>query len=238
MGPFNSPLALGKQLWSAAIWVLSGAVVFNVLIFQLAISIAPELFYETVDVRADSFFWAVNIVGCIASGLMLFAITEWSRWIGAGYFAGSLRADRSWFWIALVASPIVWITITFVMSAIMGGGGDWVYSDEQSAEFASLNNRTMASIFYAVLLAPLLEEVLYRGVGMGAILSKGGHPFLAIGLTSTAFASIHLQYSPAAMFIVFLGGLWFGALRVLSGSVGVPIVGHISINAVLILLQS
>ncbi|MEQ3745157.1 MAG: hypothetical protein ABNH53_02825 [Henriciella sp.] len=129
MGPFNSPLALGKQLWSAAIWVLSGAVVFNVLIFQLAISIAPELFYETVDVRADSFFWAVNIVGCIASGLMLFAITEWSNWIGAGYFAGSLRADRSWFWIALVASPIVWVTITFVMSAIMGGG-DWVYSDE------------------------------------------------------------------------------------------------------------
>lgn len=237
MGPYNSPLPLAKEFWSSMAWVICGFTVFSVLIFGLANAISPETFYDADGNKSESFYWGVNLVGAIAAGLLIFAMTEWSNWIGAGYFAGYLKADRGWFLLAVFASPVIWISLSMAMNAIMGGG-NWVYIDEESTEYARAASVTMSGILYAVLLAPILEELSYRGIGMGAVLARGWHPYLAVGVMSALFAATHMQYSPAAMFVVFVGGIWFGALRIMSGSVGVAIAAHISINATLTLLQA
>ena len=238
MGPFNSPLPLAKEFWSSMAWVLCGYTVFTLLFFQLALAISPETFYDAQGSRGERFYWGVNLVGAVSAGALIFALSEWSNWIGAGYFAGKLKGECGWFLIAIFASPVIWITLTMIMNAVMGGGGDWVYADAESAEYASAMTLTLSGAFYAVILAPVLEELTYRGVGMGAILARGWHPFVAIGMMSAFFAAIHVQYSLAAMFVVFVGGIWFGILRLMSGSVGVAIAAHISINATLTLLQS
>lgn len=238
MGPYNSPLPLAKEFWSSMAWVICGYIVFSVLLFQFASAIWPVIFDTSSDARNENYFWAVSWVAVVSAALLLFAVTEWSNWIGAGYFAGRLRGERGWFLIAIFVSPVIWIGISILMNTIMGGGSDWVYANEESAAYAANAQITLASVFYVVLLAPLWEELVYRGVGMGAMLARGWHPFLAVGVISALFAGIHLQYSPAAVFIVFVGGIWFGILRLVSGSVGVAIAAHVSINATLTLLQA
>ena len=45
------------------------------------------------------------------------------------------------------------------------------------------------------------------------------------------FASIHGQYYLPGLLSVFVGGLLFGALRVLTGGLAAPIVAHMTMNA-------
>lgn len=49
-----------------------------------------------------------------------------------------------------------------------------------------------AVIFGAVLVSPLAEELLFRGLVVGTLLGRGIHPILAGGLGILAFALIHL----------------------------------------------
>lgn len=46
-------------------------------------------------------------------------------------------------------------------------------------------------LFYAVITAPFAEEVLFRGLGMGYLISRGISPLLSGGLTLLGFALIH-----------------------------------------------
>lgn len=46
-------------------------------------------------------------------------------------------------------------------------------------------------LFYAVITAPLAEEALFRGLGMGYLIAKGISPLLSGVLTLFAFALIH-----------------------------------------------
>lgn len=64
-------------------------------------------------------------------------------------------------------------------------------------------------VFFAVVTAPLAEEVLFRGLGVGYLLARGVAPWLA-GLTMILlFALIHLPYFGVggAILIIFWGAL-------------------------------
>ncbi len=50
----------------------------------------------------------------------------------------------------------------------------------------------VAVVFGAVLVSPLAEEVLFRGVVLGALLGRGIHPVVAGGLAILAFGLIHV----------------------------------------------
>ena len=81
-----------------------------------------------------------------------------------------------------------------------------------------------------VLLAPILEEVTFRGVALGCLLGRGVPVAAAIGIQAVGFALVHLQYTPAAMFSVFILGLFLGWLRIASKSIAVPILAHMAVN--------
>ena len=49
-----------------------------------------------------------------------------------------------------------------------------------------------AVVFGAVLVAPIAEEVLFRGLLLGGLLGRGIHPVVAGGVTILAFGCIHL----------------------------------------------
>lgn len=69
-----------------------------------------------------------------------------------------------------------------------------------------------------IVLAPIGEEVMFRGF----LLPGLGRTFLgnvgAIVVTSAAWAIMHLQYDTHGMAMIFLGGLLLGAARVQTGS--------------------
>lgn len=83
--------------------------------------------------------------------------------------------------------------------------------------------------------APVLEEILFRGQLQGAIQNKleskvKNPPIFAIGITSAIFALIHFQ--PYAIPPLFFAGCVFGWIRWRTGSLALPILGHVTLNAI------
>jgi membrane protease YdiL (CAAX protease family) len=74
-----------------------------------------------------------------------------------------------------------------------------------------------------VLLAPVAEELLLRGVVFGALRNRFG-PSLAIVLSAALFSVLHVAW--AVMPIIFMLGLVFGWLRQRSGSVWPSVLLH------------
>lgn len=91
------------------------------------------------------------------------------------------------------------------------------------------------SVASAVILAPIFEELLFRGMVQTALVRAFGRPWLAIFLTSGLFAAQHTVgninmpwYAVSAIFVLSIGlGVAFERTK----RIGVPIVMHVLFNA-------
>jgi len=226
----NIPPALKREPWMAVFFVVFAPFLFPAVFTILAVEILPE------SVRADRV--TLFLVLALASTSLFGAASYWSESIGAGAFAGRLRGKSDWFVAALFLGPLILFGASIMMAAISEFEAGWQWADEDYAETLDPTFMPLSLIVYAVLVAPVVEEVIYRGIGLGALMSQGVGAGLAVVLSSVAFTLVHLQYSPAGMAAVFLAALGFGWLRLASGSVGVAIVAHMSANGTMLLIQT
>lgn len=74
------------------------------------------------------------------------------------------------------------------------------------------------------LIAPICEEILYRGLLWGAMERRDWNRWLILAITTVAFAAAHLEpmRAPLLLFI----GLPIGLARLLSGRLVAPIIAH------------
>lgn len=79
------------------------------------------------------------------------------------------------------------------------------------------------------LVAPLVEEVVFRGFLFGGLLGTFSAP-VAMALSALVFAGLHLQ--PFAFPVLFILGLLMALLYYRSGSLWLPILMHFVINSV------
>ncbi len=92
-------------------------------------------------------------------------------------------------------------------------------------------------IVLVVAFAPLLEEILYRGLLQGALREATGRPWLAIGATSVVFAVVHAGVADLhALPALFLLGVAFGVIVERTGRLGPAIAMHAIFNAANVLL--
>jgi membrane protease YdiL (CAAX protease family)/GNAT superfamily N-acetyltransferase len=93
--------------------------------------------------------------------------------------------------------------------------------------------RSPALLFFAlVVVAPLAEEILFRGFLLEALRSSGSSAGLAAGLSSLVFAIIHTQYDLYDAATIFAIGLALASARIRTGSLVPPIAMHALVNAV------
>ncbi|WP_084397878.1 CPBP family intramembrane glutamic endopeptidase [Henriciella aquimarina] len=238
-GPYNTPLALAREPFTAAFWVLCAPFLFPVVGVALAGLFWPG-FSETVGNAAasgEAIAWVWITLALIH--LAHFAILSvWSERIGAGPFAGAVKASQNWIIAAVLLGPVVLIGPNIVIGAIFGGTEGWEYSGEVNTALYDPGNWGPAYLAFACLLAPLLEEVTFRGVALGALLARGVPAGMAAVVSTAAFTFIHLQYSVPALAIVFIAGLGLAWLRLKSGTILVPILAHISANGFVTFLAS
>lgn len=234
MGRYNTPLALGREPLMAFFWVVLAPIVFLTGAALIAQSFIPE--FEPGSAAEIEAYHTLWLTTCVAMALWFGLLSAWSDWLGAGAFAGGMRTETRWLIIALIAGPALLIVPSLLVSAVMQEDG-WQYRQEINDEIFRPENWSLAYVFIAVILAPLVEEITFRGVAIGALLSRGLSPAAVVVLSSLAFAISHLQYSPAAMFVVFLSGVGFAILRLMSGTVLVPIVAHSVANADVLMLN-
>ena len=80
-------------------------------------------------------------------------------------------------------------------------------------------------------IAPLAEEVAFRGTMYGDFMKRGLHPALAILLPAVAFTAVHLQYSGPGLLFILVDGIIFGLARHHTKSLFVPVLLHTLGNA-------
>ena len=93
-----------------------------------------------------------------------------------------------------------------------------------------------------VLLVPLIEEVMYRGIIQESLRRLGVHAWMAIICTSGLFALMHLPALPPnahhALAALFVLSLFFGWLYERTGRLIAPVTLHAAFNAGNLLLAS
>jgi uncharacterized protein len=77
-----------------------------------------------------------------------------------------------------------------------------------------------------VVLAPVAEELVFRGVLFSRIAASRLGPAGAIVIPAALFALIHVQYGGAEILLILIDGLFYGLARYRTGSVLVPMLLH------------
>ncbi len=80
--------------------------------------------------------------------------------------------------------------------------------------------------FAIVALAPIFEELLFRGFMMRGLISSWPGPFGAVVITSLLWTALHVQYDLFESTLVFILGLVLATARIKSGSTTVAIAMH------------
>jgi membrane protease YdiL (CAAX protease family) len=102
---------------------------------------------------------------------------------------------------------------------------------ELMAEFSDIFFRVLV-VFLAVAIAPLLEEMLFRGLLQSVIRSYVGRPWLAVTVTSLLFAMVHANATHWPALFVLAMGLGYAYEK--SGSLFQPILMHAFFNGMTI----
>ena len=131
-----------------------------------------------------------------------------------------------------VPSKTIWLSIPFIVAGMV--------FINLFVEFLDLPNnmqnlfgdmsRNVFGIISITIIAPLVEELLFRGAIQGHLLRKGMKPLNAILIASAIFGIVHMN--PIQIPFAFAIGMIFGWLYYRTGSVVPGIIGHFINNSI------
>ena len=118
---------------------------------------------------------------------------------------------------------------------VLACGVEWAYQHTGLGSNTSWAGRYSGlelamRVLAIVILAPLGEELLFRGVIFKLVAARS--VILAVIITAVLFAGSHFQYSILGMMFVLVDGIYFGIARAWSGSTWVTIAMHCLANTV------
>jgi membrane protease YdiL (CAAX protease family) len=179
------------------------------------------------------------VVGVLTLGLILpLARYRFARGLkGFGLNLGTVARDIGAAFLKLLAVwPLVLATIivtTTIGRLLQGPSYELPRHQELQvmAEFSSTPLRVLV-IAMAVVMAPLLEEMLFRGLLQSVIRSYVNRPWLAIAITSALFALVHADAPHWPALFVLAMGLGYAYER--SGSLFQSIFMHAFFNGMVI----
>jgi membrane protease YdiL (CAAX protease family) len=148
---------------------------------------------------------------------------------------GPQRTSWSVVWIGLavgVVTAIVAYTLNGI-AAFLVGAEDPV--EQQLLQDALTGGATLAIVaLLAVVVAPLVEEVLFRGVLFRSLMDRTG-VWVAAVLSSALFAIVHVEVvvsQPVALVGLFTVGLVLAIAYRIVGNLWIPIIGHAVFNGI------
>ncbi len=228
--------ALATVGWSVTIAV----VVFSgVLLAIFAIS-AIELFQKGVDpeiVGADDMVGAfVNVatdyVGIVTvfQTLLIIAMV----WLLTRPGGGLRRSVMLGLEPISLKHCLKWTAFIFVIVIVLTEVPQLFVDigQKQALEWVKILRPVWLAFVLLVILAPLSEELLFRGFIYGGLSRSALGPAGTILVTAAVWTVIHVQYTWLIMSQVFIYGVVFGVARWKSGSLWPPIVAHGIINLI------
>ena len=210
--------------WGSLGWGLLALAIgfFAIVIHALAWKLTHPL--KTPD-AADAAFGAAAaaIIAPVVTVGVLAIAAKIRRQSLRDYFALNSASRRDFF---LGVAVLLALNVVFEILERQFGidfGSESVSSTYREAKLAGLLPMLWLAV---VIVAPVSEELMFRG-----FLHRGWVPsWLGISgtivLTSALWALMHQQYNGLTIFCVFLTGLFLGWIRQRSGSTGLTIVLH------------
>lgn len=140
---------------------------------------------------------------------------------------GAIRAGLGWGVVAWIGASLVSYAVYFVFEAL---GLD---AEPQAAEQALATIDPWLAVLAIVILAPIAEELFFRGVVFNAFLREGGRRWAFIG-SSALFGAIHL--SLVALIPIFLLGLALAWVYDRTNNLLAPIAMHVVVNGASVII--
>jgi membrane protease YdiL (CAAX protease family) len=214
-------------IWAAlgALVVLTASLVAGKLILEALIDYEwPLIAYIGISVVVSygpSVAWGVHVRRRWGAGRL--ASLGWKfRWSDLGW--GPLT------WLAAVVSQAVFAAAVLLFGVPLSS------NIESAGEFDADRAYLIATLVAAVIAAPIVEEIVFRGLVLRGFLSRMG-PVLAIGLQGVLFGVAHVDPARGTgnigLAIVLSGvGIALGTAAYLSHRLGPAVIAHAIFNAV------
>lgn len=235
----------GQQWWPVeeptepTLPVRTAVIVVGILIVSLVV--ARVVAVALVEIGAPVLV-AVAVLSVIGYGPALVWSLRVARRHGAGRWGSGLgvRARP----IDLVWGPLVWLAAVVVQVAIavvlIATGVPFGSNVEGIEETADGSGMVIALVITAVVMAPVVEEIVFRGVVQRALASRWSIPLAVVG-QGILFGLIHvdpaLGLGNLGLVAILTGvGITFGGSVALIGRITPAIIGHAIFNAVVVVV--
>lgn len=215
--PFNVLDGLGLVLWS--------------VVAQLFVAVPLELSGVSLQDGGVAF-----LLAAVVMQLFTFAgIMVWLRLRGALSWRvlGPIRPTLGRVPVGIGVGIAGFLVVTLLILVIEAAAGG-VDPPEQLAMEAALGGgpALVLGLLMAGVLAPIVEETIFRGVLFQALRRRFGlYPGMFV--SGAVFAAMHLELAEPLYFVaLWILGIWLAAAFHRTGTLLVPILGHATFNIV------
>jgi uncharacterized protein len=243
--PPPAPMSKARAPWlevlrAVLIWVMS----VGLLLFVPVIVALPYIIYRWVnfgpispqELAEDKTLLFLSVLGILPTHLLTLVLT-WlilragglrPFWKSVG-FEWPQNMSRSMATLLSLMTALVLLALAWLVTTLYGGGEtqlDLLVKSSLPARFATA--------FVAVFTAPLIEELIYRGVLYPAI-EKAAGVGVAIGIVSLLFAGVHVfQYinNVAVIIVITLLSFTLTTARAVTGKVLPSFIMHLVFNGI------
>ena len=227
----------GLRLVATIAGLLAVYYVLQVLFLTLATTLVVNMASNAGDIPPEAIDFISNakylndhpeVQDCLTNARALATLFSTVSMLLFIHFAGYYKLRRG-LWRSLAPKPLFTSTL-LVFSSIFALNifVQWFpLEDNLDDVFDSLSHNALGVLGLAVL-APLLEEVLFRGAIQGALMRFFDRPWPAIIVAALVFGIIH--WNPVQTVYATLFGIVLGWIYYRTGSLMSVIVGHVLNN--------
>jgi len=219
-----------------SVWVLLGLFGFTLAAFALIFALIPDDVGRYLTSTSPGLFTLIALQYVITLAVVVgvpFLIRRWSKAEAENLkqVMGVLAAPRFRY---ILAIPLVWavyLIVSNIVVALATSVPGFNADEVQDVGFSNMSHygEFVLAFIALVILAPLVEELLFRGYLFGKLRAIGGFWPSAI-LTSIIFGVAHQQWNVGID--VFVLSLFLCALREKSGSIWAGVGLHAFKNSV------
>lgn len=189
----------------------------------------PELMNELLSLLSTSTFIIFISMAYAVTALIIFGFWYRKKIAPSQERVAVRSAFHPWIILSLL---LLSIGLQYVISYLMNFIGmlrpDWMQSYTELIDTAGIGTLSPLTVLYAIIIAPISEELIFRGVTLGY--AKKALPAAgAVCLQAVLFGIFHLNIIQG-IYAAFLG-LFIGYLCEAGGSIAIPMLFHAFFNA-------
>lgn len=202
----------------------------------------PALVGSVFDIPASrfgiteqNFFMWVLVAQATALALVITLIAGRLKRQGAPWSRVGLRhvsVGRAALW---VAGGMLFGLFSLVLLALVAGLLGATSSAPSEQETVTTFGPVWSQILITVVMAPLIEEILFRGIILQRLLETMSHPWWAIVVSALIFAVVHLD--PVRIVLLLPIGLFLGVMYRRFDSIVPGIALHAAWNLLVVLVR-